>query len=98
MVVGLDKYKLLIILDSIQPPGTDHMVFTAEPTVMSGGHIYTYDTMHLTEFVLMFDLGRDRGGSPRIAATNAAHAGAFRKVYRMAIALPKYAASRSRFP
>ena len=70
------------------------MVFTPEPTIMSGGHLLSYDTMHITEFTLMFDLGRDRKGKARPAATNAAHPGLLRRVYRMAMALPQYARNR----
>lgn len=79
---------------SIQPPGLNHMVYTPVPTVMSGGHFLAYDTMHLTEFALVFDLGLDQNRVRRVEATNALHPGVLRSVYRMAIALPQYVQSR----
>lgn len=73
------------------------MVFTPVPSVMSGGHFLCYDTMHLTEFALVFDLGLDQKKKRRIEASNALHPGTLRVVYRMAIALPKYVQSRSTY-
>ena len=40
---------------SIMPPGTWHVVYTATPSYVSGGHFYTYETLHLTEFSRSFD-------------------------------------------
>lgn len=37
------------------PPGTWHVVYTPTPSYVSGGHFYTYETMHLTEFSRSFD-------------------------------------------
>lgn len=31
------------------PPGTFHTVYTPTPSIFTGGFLYTYDTMHLTE-------------------------------------------------
>lgn len=73
---------------SIQPPGANHMVYTPQPTIMSGGHFLSYDTMHLTEFWLCFDLGRDVKWRSRAHASNSSHPGMLRKVYRMVMALP----------
>jgi hypothetical protein len=33
----------------IMPPGTFHEVYTPVPTVTVGGHMYSYNTLHLTE-------------------------------------------------
>ena len=71
------------------------MVYTVMPTVMSGGHMYLYDTMHLTEFALVFDYGLDRKGDRRPEASNATHPGFLRQVYRMAIAIPVFTTNRS---
>lgn len=57
--------------------------------------MFTYDTMHLTEFAIVFDLGIDRNGKQRPEATNAIHPGMLRKVYRMVLALPYICATRS---
>lgn len=73
------------------------MVYTAMPSIMSGGHMYTYETMHLTEFALVFDYGLDQDGDVRPQGTNAIHSGMLRKVYRMAIAIPAFACARSQF-
>ncbi|KAI6115492.1 hypothetical protein EDD16DRAFT_1708643 [Pisolithus croceorrhizus] len=84
VVVGtvlLEKGAVLI-----QPPGVNHMVYTPVPTVMSG-HFLTYETMHLTEMALTLDFGLGKEDIQH--ATNALHPGTLRKVYRMAIALPK---------
>lgn len=51
--------------------------------------MYMYDTMHLTEFTLVFDLGLDRRNVRRLQGTNAIHPSMLRKIYRMAIALPQ---------
>ncbi|KAI6117769.1 hypothetical protein EV401DRAFT_2072319 [Pisolithus croceorrhizus] len=84
VVVGtvlLEKGAVLI-----QPPGVNHMVYTPVPTVMSGGHFLTYETMHLTEMALTLDFGLGKEDIQH--ATNALHPGTLRKVYRMVIALP----------
>ncbi|KAF8119971.1 hypothetical protein EV363DRAFT_1193812 [Boletus edulis] len=93
---GVDVGTVLLERDAIliQPPGINHMVYTPRPSVMSGGHMYSYDTMHLTEFVIVFDHGIDQGGRQRPQASNAIHPGMLRKVYRMALALPGFALTR----
>jgi hypothetical protein len=40
---------------SIMPPGTWHAVYTATPSFTDGGHFFTYNTLHLTEFSRAFD-------------------------------------------
>lgn len=40
---------------SIQPPGQVHEVYTPVPTISTGAHFYSYDTMHMTELVRMYD-------------------------------------------
>lgn len=74
------------------------MVYTPMPTVMSGGHFLCYDTMHLTEFSLTFDLGLDQKGEQRLQGSNALHPGVLRKVYRMALALPDVSKTRCMCP
>lgn len=73
------------------------MVYTPVPTVMSCGHFLTYDTMHLTEFTVMSDLGLDQTGEWRPEASNALNQCMLRKVYRMAMALPYHAPTRCMF-
>lgn len=73
------------------------MVYTPIPTVMSGGHFLAYDTMHLTEFALVFDLGLDRKGEGRAEGSNSNHPGILHKVYRMAMALPHIGYGRGTF-
>lgn len=46
-------------LGSIQPPGQFHEVYTPVPTVSTGGHFYSLDTMHLTEVIKKYDLDTD---------------------------------------
>ena len=46
---------ILICLNSIQGPGQFHEVYTPVPSITSGGHFYSYDTMHLTGATCDFD-------------------------------------------
>ncbi|KAI6001233.1 hypothetical protein EDD15DRAFT_2230494 [Pisolithus albus] len=80
----------------IQPPGVNHMVYTPVPTVMSGGHFLTYETMHLTEMALTLD--SELGNEDMQHATDALYPGTLRKVYHMAIALPTLVLARPLFP
>lgn len=64
------------------------MVYTPLNLYMTSGHMYMYDTMHLMEFALVFDLGIDNGGKKWLQATNEIHPGMLRKIYRMALAIP----------
>ncbi|KAI6094832.1 hypothetical protein EDD16DRAFT_1721328 [Pisolithus croceorrhizus] len=81
----------------IQPPGMNHMVYAPVPTIMCGGHFLSYDTMHLTEVALSFDLGLDRNGQIREKASDPVLPGLQRKVYLMAISLPELVLSRPLF-
>jgi hypothetical protein len=38
------------------PPGVWHAVYTATPSFTGGGHFFSYDTLHLTEFSCAFDV------------------------------------------
>ncbi|TCD59763.1 hypothetical protein EIP91_011524 [Steccherinum ochraceum] len=42
----------------IQPPGQFHEVYTPIPTVSTGGHFYSFDTMHLSETAMYFNHNR----------------------------------------
>ncbi|KAF8870298.1 hypothetical protein BD779DRAFT_1681290 [Infundibulicybe gibba] len=55
----------------IMPPGTWHLVYTPVGTHASGGHIYMYDTLHLTEISRWFD--REHG----FEVTNTSHISAY---------------------
>jgi hypothetical protein len=70
------------------PPGTWHAVYTATPSFTSGGHLFTYDTMHLTEFSRAFD------SSHSDYSTNANHQ-VDRMLTRLTLALPTVCARRS---
>lgn len=73
---------------SIMPPGTWHVVYTPTPSYVTGGHFYTLESLHLTEFSRVYD-HRPEGRF----ATNAEH-DTLRILSRMAIALPVFQASR----
>ncbi|KAF8871329.1 hypothetical protein BD779DRAFT_1680487 [Infundibulicybe gibba] len=55
----------------IMPPGTWHLVYTPVGTHATGGHIYMYDTLHLTEISRWFD--REHG----FEVTNTSHISAY---------------------
>jgi len=63
---------------SIQAPNVFRAVLTTENSVCSGGHFYTYETMHLVEAARLINVAR---------VDNVAYAGVFRNLDRMAIAL-----------
>jgi hypothetical protein len=70
------------------PPGVWHAVYTPSPAYCSGGHFYTYETMHLTEQSRRFDhLHSER-------STNEDHQ-VLRILCRMALALKHAAIGRS---
>lgn len=69
------------------PPGIWHAVYTATTSYFTGGHFYTLETLHLTEFSRAFDHTNAE------VATNADH-DVDGILYRMALALPKFEASR----
>lgn len=65
---------------SIQPPAMPHQVYTAEKTIVKGGHFWAWETMHMTE--LGIEINHETAN-----ATNAEHHGAKGHLYRIAIAL-----------
>lgn len=71
------------------PPGIWHSVYTPTPSYCSGGHFYTYETLHLTEQSRHFD--HTHGDF----STNANHH-VERLLARMVLALPHVAQSRSK--
>ena len=73
---------------SIMPPGTWHQVYTPTPSYAGGGHFYTLESLHLTEFSRSFD----HHPNGRFA-TNAEH-DALRVLCRMAMALPIFQEER----
>lgn len=74
----------------VQPPNAVHQVYTPVNTVASGGHLFTYETLHLTELARDFDCGYNH------TSTNADHASAHRTICRMAIALKEGYKGRSK--
>lgn len=74
---------------SIMPPGKWHQVYTPTLSYVSGGHFYTLESLHLTEFSRAFD--HLPGGE---LATNAEN-DVLRVLCRMAMALPLLQADRS---
>lgn len=70
----------------IQPPHLVHRVYTTEKTIVTGGHFYAWETMHLTELALLADVANAK------YITNEDHPSAERVRARMAICL---AAGRS---
>ncbi|KAI6138056.1 hypothetical protein BKA82DRAFT_4021780 [Pisolithus tinctorius] len=42
----------------IQPPGDNHMVYTPQNGLTSGGHFLSYSTMHLTEIAINYDCSK----------------------------------------
>ncbi|KAE9383037.1 hypothetical protein BT96DRAFT_1009721 [Gymnopus androsaceus JB14] len=65
-----------------QPAGTLHLVFTPAMCVTHGGHFYSFDTMHLTEFTRALHV---KAGE---FVTNAIHEGIIETLVRMLLALP----------
>lgn len=66
---------------SIQVPGQWHMVYTPEEAVTTGGHLLTFDTLHLTEQARHFDHICE-------GLTNQDHEGTFPTLVRMMLAYP----------
>jgi hypothetical protein len=75
----------------IQPPHAIHQVFTPVNSIVSGGHLFPYETLHLTEMARAFDLLFNH------VATNADHASAHRTLCRMAMALKYLHKERSEY-
>lgn len=68
-----------------------HAVYTPIKSIATGGHFFTYDSLHLTEMARSFDYGR-RGdtaqGLRKGYATNNEHDAVPRQISRMLLALP----------
>ncbi|KAI0065656.1 hypothetical protein BV25DRAFT_1913669 [Artomyces pyxidatus] len=64
----------------IMPPGAWHVVYTPINTIITGGHLLSYNTFHLTQWSRKFD-------SVVEEASNADHVGMRRTIARMALAL-----------
>jgi hypothetical protein len=75
-------YDLIHIKNSLQPPGSWHEVYTPTPSITQGGHFYTYDSLHLTEFSRSLDL-QTKG-----AFSNQVHPSAGLTIMMMMAALP----------
>ena len=73
------------------PPATWHKVYTPTPSYVGGGHFYTLESLHLTEFSRAFD-----HRSEARFGTNAEH-DVLRVLCRMAMALPLIQTDRSKF-
>lgn len=61
------------------PPGAWHMVYTPVRTLATGGHFYTYETLHLTEMSRAFDRKHAR------EVTNTTHVSSFPTLCAMMI-------------
>jgi hypothetical protein len=61
------------------PPGAWHMVYTPVRTLATGGHFYTYDTLHLTEMSRAFDRLHGR------EVTNTTHVSSFMTLCAMMV-------------
>src|SRR5579859_6655096 len=57
-------------------------------TITTGGHFYTYDTLHLTEIARSYDASLSDGTPREDFATNNKHDAAPRHLARMVLALP----------
>lgn len=77
---GTLEFLTPLIYHRIMPPGVWHAVYTPTPTYCSGGHFYTYETMHLSEYSRAFDHIHGK------FSTNADHA-VDRVLCRMVLAL-----------
>jgi len=71
------------------PPGTWHAVYTPVPSLAGGGHFFSYDTLHLTEFSRAFDHNHSE------MSTNANHQ-VDRILSRLTLALPIVCRTRSK--
>ena len=72
----------------IQPPGAWHSVYTPTKGMTTGGHLWMYEALHLTEMSRAYDGLKDEDGVIRGSyATNETHV-ADRQLIRMMLALP----------
>lgn len=76
---------------SIQPPGQFHHVYTTEDSITAGGHFFTFNTMHLTEWARRCI--HDTGGQ----GTNAYHSATVRQLSLMVIALQQKAPTQGQY-
>ncbi|KAI5984120.1 hypothetical protein F5J12DRAFT_899406 [Pisolithus orientalis] len=83
----------------IQPPRANHMVYTPQNGLTSGGHFLSYSTMHLTEIAINYDCSKVPEGKQTmrgLAGTNAVHPAIHRIIVWMVLALPMMAKDRTR--
>jgi len=72
----------------IQPPGAWHTVYTPTKGMTTGGHMWIYESLHLTELSRGYDDSEDEEGVIRgNYSTNETHV-ADRQIIRMMLALP----------
>jgi len=87
----MHNHCLLAIYGShyrIQPPGAWHTVYTPTKGMTTGGHLWIYEALHLTEISHTYDDSVDQEGVFRgNYATNETHV-ADRQIIRMMLALP----------
>ncbi|EJD46654.1 hypothetical protein AURDEDRAFT_164477 [Auricularia subglabra TFB-10046 SS5] len=65
----------------IQPPNLVHRVYTAERSIVKGGHFYCWQALHLTELARSIDVDHNS------SATNEDHPSAARLLARMAMSI-----------
>ncbi|KAF8435844.1 hypothetical protein L210DRAFT_3648501 [Boletus edulis BED1] len=83
----------------IQPPGANHVVYTPQNGLTSGGHFLCYSTMHLTQLVQWYDCGKIPGqaeGQRDTISTNADHPSIKRYLTWMVLGLPVLAQQATR--
>jgi hypothetical protein len=78
----------------LQPPGVLHAVYTPVKTIATGGHFFTYDTLHLTEIARAYDNSFLNQQLRKEVATNNEHPAVPRQITRMLLALPRLVTSR----
>jgi hypothetical protein len=94
-VFFLSLLFLIYILDrlahSIQPPAQVHAVYTPVASFTIGGHFYSYDMCHLTEFGRYLDFQRNG------ELTNQMHHHALETLVRMVLGLPRLDPHRGKY-
>jgi hypothetical protein len=68
----------------VMPPGTFHEVYTPIPSVTVGGHVYSYNALHLTEMSRSLDKKTEE------KFTNTTHPSATLTIVQMLAALPLF--------
>lgn len=87
-VSTLDLFALLKvngISHRFQPPNTWHEVYTPTKSVTVGGHMYSYDALHLTDVALLFDVMHP------MMVTNQSHPSYHLTLVCMMVAIPSRA-------